>query len=117
MLVSRRYERASLIVTSNKRFSAWGETFGDDMAAVAMVDRLIHDAELISLKGDSYRPKDRDLGQRPARPWDTARPERPPAFRSARLDWESAPGHGEGGLMRHLPEPQKCTEAPLRAFP
>jgi len=71
MLVSRRYERASLIVTSNKPFSAWGEIFGDDMAAVAMVDRLIHHAELISLKGDSYRLKDRDLGPRPTRPGDT----------------------------------------------
>jgi DNA replication protein DnaC len=71
MLVSRRYERASLIVTSNKPFSAWGEIFGDDMAAVAMVDRLIHHAELISLKGDSYRLKDRDLGPRPIRPRDT----------------------------------------------
>src|SRR6185437_778860 len=72
MLVSRRYERASLIVTSNKPFSAWGEIFGDDMAATAMVDRLIHHAELISLKGDSYRLKDRDLGPRPTRPGDTA---------------------------------------------
>src|SRR5246127_4578648 len=62
MLVSRRYERASLIVTSNKPFSAWGEIFGDDMAATAMVDRLIHHAEILSLKGDSYRLKDRDLG-------------------------------------------------------
>jgi DNA replication protein DnaC len=67
MLVSRRYERASLIVTSNKPFSAWGEIFGDDAAAVAMVDRLIHHAELIALKGDSYRLKDRDLGPRPTR--------------------------------------------------
>jgi DNA replication protein DnaC len=67
MLVSRRYERASLIVTSNKPFSAWGEIFGDDAVAVAMVDRLVHHAELISLKGDSYRLKDRDLGPRPAR--------------------------------------------------
>jgi len=67
MLVSRRYERASLVVTSNKPFSAWGEIFGDDAAAVAMVDRLIHHAELISLKGDSYRLKDRDLGPRPSR--------------------------------------------------
>jgi DNA replication protein DnaC len=66
MLVSRRYERASLIVTSNKPFSAWGEIFGDDAAAVAMVDRLIHHAELISLKGDSYRLKDRDLGPPPS---------------------------------------------------
>ena len=67
MLVSRRYERASLIVTSNKPFSQWGEIFGDDMAATAMVDRLIHHAEILSLKGDSYRLKDRDLGLRPAR--------------------------------------------------
>jgi DNA replication protein DnaC len=66
MLVSRRYERASLIVTSNKPFSAWGEIFGDDAVAVAMVDRLVHHAELISLKGDSYRLKDRDLARPPA---------------------------------------------------
>jgi hypothetical protein len=70
--VSRCYERASLIVTSNKPFSAWGEIFGDEMAAVAMVDRPIHHAELISLKGDSYRLKDRDLGPCPTRPGDTA---------------------------------------------
>jgi DNA replication protein DnaC len=67
MLVSRRYERASMIVTSNKPFSAWGEIFGDDMAATAMVDRLIHHAEILSLKGDSYRLKDRDLRPRPGR--------------------------------------------------
>ena len=67
ILVSRRYERASLIVTSNKPFSAWGEIFGDDMAATAMVDRLIHHSEILSLKGDSYRLKDRDLGPRPGR--------------------------------------------------
>jgi hypothetical protein len=45
-LVSNRYERASMIVTSNKPFSAWGEIFGDDMAATAMIDRLIHHAEI-----------------------------------------------------------------------
>jgi DNA replication protein DnaC len=65
MLVSRRYERASLIVTSNKPFSTWGEIFGDDATAAAMIDRLVHHAELISLKGDSYRLKDHDLGVRP----------------------------------------------------
>jgi DNA replication protein DnaC len=64
--ISRRYERASLIVTSNKPFSAWGEIFGDDAVAVAMIDRLIHYAEILSLKGDSYRLKDRDLGRHPA---------------------------------------------------
>ena len=40
MLVARRYERASLIVTSNKPFSAWGEIFGDEVTATAMIDRL-----------------------------------------------------------------------------
>jgi DNA replication protein DnaC len=62
-LVSSRYERASLIVTSNKPFGRWGEVFGDDVVAAAMIDRLVHHAEVISLKGDSYRLKDRDLGR------------------------------------------------------
>src|SRR3954449_6913548 len=66
MLVSRRYERASLIVTSNKPFSAWGEIFGDDVVAAAMIDRLVHHAEIVALKGDSYRLRDRDLA-RPAK--------------------------------------------------
>jgi DNA replication protein DnaC len=65
-LVSARYERASLIVTSNKPFGRWGEVFGDDTVAAAMIDRLVHHAEVISLKGDSYRLKDRDLGRVPA---------------------------------------------------
>jgi DNA replication protein DnaC len=70
MLVSRRYERASLIVTSNKPFSGWGEIFGDDVVAAAMIDRLVHHAEILALKGDSYRLRDRD-------------PARPPAARTA----------------------------------
>jgi DNA replication protein DnaC len=64
-LVSSRYERASLIVTSNKQFGRWGEVFGDDVVAAAMIDRLVHHAEVIALKGDSYRLKDRDLGHVP----------------------------------------------------
>ena len=64
-LVSSRYERASLIVTSNKPFGRWGEVFGDEVVAAAMIDRLVHHAEVISLKGDSYRLKDRDLGRVP----------------------------------------------------
>ncbi len=64
-LVSARYERASLIVTSNKVFGRWGEVFGDDVVAAAMIDRLVHHAEVIALKGDSYRLKDRDLGRVP----------------------------------------------------
>ena len=65
-LVSARYERASLIVTSNKPFSAWGEIFGDEVTAVAMIDRLVHHAEILSLKGDSYRLRERSTGTAPA---------------------------------------------------
>ena len=64
-LVSSRYERASLIVTSNKPFDRWGEVFGDDTVAAAMIDRLVHHADVIALKGDSYRLKNRDLGRPP----------------------------------------------------
>ena len=63
-LVSSRYERASMILTSNKPFSRWGENFGDDVVAAAMIDRLVHHAEILSLKGDSYRLK----GQGPRLP-------------------------------------------------
>ena len=66
-LVSSRYERASMIVTSNKPFSAWGEIFGDDVVAAAMIDRLVHHAEILALKGDSYRLRDKDLGAPPTR--------------------------------------------------
>jgi DNA replication protein DnaC len=65
-LVSSRYERASVIVTSNKPFGRWGEVFGDDTVAAAMIDRLVHHAEVVSLRGDSYRLKDRDLGRVPS---------------------------------------------------
>jgi len=64
--ISSRYERASVIVTSNKPFGRWGEVFGDATVAAAMIDRLVHHAEVVSLKGDSYRLKDRDLGRVPS---------------------------------------------------
>jgi DNA replication protein DnaC len=64
-LVSARYERASAIVTSNKPFGRWGEVFGDATVADAMIDRLVHHAEVLNLQGDSYRLKDRDLGRVP----------------------------------------------------
>jgi DNA replication protein DnaC len=66
-LVSARYERDSLIVTSNKPFSAWGEIFGDDVVAAAMIDRLVHHAEILALKGDSFRLRDKDLAGPAAR--------------------------------------------------
>ena len=65
-LISNRYERASVIVTSNKPFGRWGEVFGDETVAAAMIDRLVHHAEVHSLKGESYRMRGRDLGRTPA---------------------------------------------------
>ena len=70
-LVSSRYERASLIVTSNKAFGRWGEVFGDDVVAAAMIDRLVHHADIVALKGDSYRLRNRDLGRVPTDPTET----------------------------------------------
>jgi DNA replication protein DnaC len=67
LLVSFRYERASVVMTSNKPFSAWGEVFGDDIVATAMIDRLVHHAEILSLKGDSYRLRGKDVGAERAR--------------------------------------------------
>ncbi|MFB7740449.1 IS21-like element helper ATPase IstB [Streptomyces sp. NPDC056112] len=64
-LISNRYERASVIVTSNKPFGRWGEVFGDETVAAAMIDRLVHHAEVHSLKGDSYRMRGRELGRVP----------------------------------------------------
>lgn len=53
--MSSRYERRSLIVSSNKTFSAWAEIFGHPVAVTAMVHGLVHHAEVIVLKGDPYR--------------------------------------------------------------
>jgi DNA replication protein DnaC len=58
-LIASRYERASLVISSNKPFSAWAEILGDAVAVGAMVDRLVHYAEIISLKGDSHRLRHR----------------------------------------------------------
>lgn len=58
-LVSRRYERRSIILTSNKSFAEWGSVLGDDVLATAILDRLLHHCDVISINGPSYRLKDR----------------------------------------------------------
>lgn len=59
-LVSSRYEHASLILTSNLPFSGWGGVFGDQVVAAAMIDRIVHHAEVFALKGASYRLRGRE---------------------------------------------------------
>lgn len=58
-LISSRYEQGSVLVTSNMPFGRWGEIFGDDVVAAAMIDRLVHHAEVLTLTGDSYRTRAR----------------------------------------------------------
>lgn len=58
-LVTRRYERASLILTSNKGFADWGEVLGDSVMATAILDRLLHHASTVNIKGESYRLKEK----------------------------------------------------------
>jgi len=54
-LMSRRYEHASTVLTSNKGFEAWGEIFGDDVMAGALIDRLLHHCHIVNIRGNSYR--------------------------------------------------------------
>ena len=58
-LIQRRYEKASLILTSNKSFIDWGEIFGDQVLATAILDRLLHHATTLNIKGENYRLKEK----------------------------------------------------------
>jgi len=58
-LVNARYEQGSTILTSNKTFAEWGPLLGDEILATAILDRLVHHAEVLSIAGQSYRLKDR----------------------------------------------------------
>jgi DNA replication protein DnaC len=58
-LLARRYERGSLIVTSNKSFIDWGEIFHDQVLATAILDRLLHHATTLNIKGESYRLREK----------------------------------------------------------
>src|SRR3954453_20318970 len=58
-LVSARYERGSIILTSNKSYGDWGSIFGDSIIATAILDRLLHHSTTVNIRGESYRLKDR----------------------------------------------------------
>ena len=65
-LVSSRYEHASLILTSNLPFSGWGGVFGDQAVAAAMIDRIVHHADVLTLKGASYRLRGKGIDSLPS---------------------------------------------------
>ena len=58
-LISRRYERGPMILTSNQSFGAWGDVFGDRVIASAILDRLLHHAVTLNIRGNSYRLKEK----------------------------------------------------------
>ena len=65
-LVSSRYEHASLVLTSNLPFSGWAGVFGDQVVAAAMIDRIVHHADVLTLKGASYRLRGRGIDSLPS---------------------------------------------------
>ena len=58
-LVSRRYERGSMLVTSNRGVGEWGGVFGDPVVAAAILDRLLHHSTIVAIRGDSYRLREK----------------------------------------------------------
>jgi DNA replication protein DnaC len=58
-LVSRRYERGSMLITSNRAVGEWGSVFGDPVVATAILDRLLHHSHVITIRGDSYRLREK----------------------------------------------------------
>jgi len=58
-LISRRYERAATIFTSNKSYGEWGDIFSDHVIAAAILDRILHHCTTVNIKGESYRLKER----------------------------------------------------------
>lgn len=58
-LVSRRYEKGSILMTSNRAVSEWGEVFGDSVVATAILDRLLHHSHVLTIRGESYRLKEK----------------------------------------------------------
>ena len=58
-LVSRRYERGSMLITSNRAVGEWGTVFGDAVVATAILDRLLHHSHVITIRGDSYRLREK----------------------------------------------------------
>jgi DNA replication protein DnaC len=69
-LISARYERGSVVLTSNKGFGEWGEVLGDAVIATAILDRLLHHSHVLNIRGESYRLREKKqaglLGVSPA---------------------------------------------------
>jgi len=70
-LVAKRYEKAAIVLTSNNSFLDWGEVFGDPVLATAILDRMLHHATTINIKGESYRLKEKRRARLSTFEWST----------------------------------------------
>ena len=66
-IVSRRYERRSIVLTTNLAFGEWNTVFPNAACATALIDRLTHHAEIIPIEGESYRKREAELAQKARR--------------------------------------------------
>jgi hypothetical protein len=95
-LMSRRYEHASTVLTSNKGFEEWGEVFGDEVMAAALIDRLEHHCHIVNIRGNSYRMRHHaELYRALGTSRDATRPDTPARSRTrakeAAATWRLAP--------------------------
>jgi DNA replication protein DnaC len=90
-LVSARYQRGSIILTSNKSYGDWGSVFGDPIIATAILDRLLHHSTTINIRGESYRLKDRRRAGLLPRPDD----QQPPVVEPAAIPAAASGGRGK----------------------
>jgi hypothetical protein len=82
-LMSRRYEHASTVLTSNKGFEEWGEIFGDEVMAAALIDRLVHHCHIVNIRGNSYRMRHHaELHRALGTPRHASRADTPPRSRA-----------------------------------
>lgn len=101
----RRYERGSIIVTSNHGFEQWGEILSDTMVAAALIDRIVNHATMIALQGKSYCLRLRAVDVAPA----AQAPRFPDSARRC-----SPHPHVQGGSLMHSSAPEtRCTSVPL----
>lgn len=106
-LVSARYERGSIILTSNKSYSEWGSIFNDPIIATAILDRLLHHSTTVNIRGESYRLKERRraglIGGREQEAEETHAVSVAPASAPPRPRRKAALGSAPAGATEKLP--------------
>jgi hypothetical protein len=104
--MARRYEHASTVLTSNKNVAEWGETFGDEVMAAALIDRLVHHCHIVNIRGNSYRMRHHTELGRALGPLATPRVGAPTPGSTL------LPLRGTPRVLGSHPQPRVCTSRP-----